>query len=258
VCDFGLEHCWAGSVKPQDQAQWDASYTDYVITMARLAQALGIERLTIANELESTQCREDFMLALIEQVRQVYDGEVVIGLGMWGAGEFGGDAGHGGYRNVPLSVLQAVDYVGLNLYVLGASGRNVTAEEMVENMVPQMDSVAEYYQDIGVNHLTITEAGASIMDGGAILPWRVKFPAGTPLDLQEQADYYAAFFQALRRSRLGPLVTGVTFWSWGLARETLEDGNLDARRLSMARNRLVHQVLAAQWGGVVSPWWDDD
>jgi hypothetical protein len=258
VCDFGLEHCWAGSIQPQDQAQWDASYTDYVITITKLAQTLGIERLTVANELKSMQRREDFMLALIDQVRQVYDGEIMIGLGMWGGGKFGGDMGHKAYGNVPVSVLQAVDYVGLNLYVSGASAADATVEEMVKSMIPQMDSAARYYQSLGVNHLTITEAGSSIMDGGAIVPWKVKFPVGTSLDLQEQADYYAAFFQALRRSQLGPLVTGVTFWAWDLARETLKDGDLGARRLSIARNHLVHQVLAAQWGGDVSPWWDDD
>jgi catechol-2,3-dioxygenase len=139
-----------------------------------------------------------------------------------------------------------VDYVGLNLYVAGATNGRATVSEMVEMMIPQMDSVAEYYSSIGVNHLTITEAGASIMDGGSVLPWRVQFPAGTPVDYQEQADYYAAFYQALQRSKLGALVTGVTFWAWEVV---ADDADPAAHRLSIAGNPLVQQVLAEQWGG---------
>lgn len=252
VCHFGLSGCWAGSIQPEDQAAWDVSYIyDYIVPMADMAQELGVERLTIANELESMQRREDFMLELISQVRQVYDGDIIIGLSMWGGDEFGGDAGFGGYRNVPASVLRAVDYVGLHLYVSGSTDGDATIEEMMARMIPQMNSVAAYYQSIGVSNLTIPEAGASIMDGGSIIPWQVGFPEDTPLDLQEQADYYAAFFQALERSELGPMVDGAIFWSWELAEETLEDGNLDVHRLSIARNPLVHQVLAEQWGGEV-------
>ncbi len=252
VCHFGLSGCWAGSIQPEDQAAWDDSYIyDYIVPMAELAQELGVERLTIANELESMQRREDFMLELISQVRQVYDSDIIIGLGMWGGDEFGGDAGFGGYRNVPVSILRAVDQVGLHLYVSGSTDGDATIEEMIARMIPQMDGVAAYYQSLGVSNLTIPEAGVSIMDGGSIIPWRVDFPEDTPLDLQEQANYYTAFLQALERSELGPMVDGTVFWSWELAEETLEDGNLDARRLSIAGNPLVHQVLAEQWEGEV-------
>jgi len=252
VCHFGLSGCWAGSIQPEDQGAWDDSYIyDYIVPMAELAQELQIERLTVANELESMQRREDFMLELIGQVKRVYDGEIVIGLSMWGGDGFGGDAGSGGYRNVPISVLQAVDQVGLHLYVSGSSDGEATATEMVTRMIPQMNSVADYYQSIGIDHLTIPEAGASIMDGGSVIPWRVNFPQDTPVDREEQADYYAAFLEALELSDLGPMVDGTIFWSWELAAETLEHGDLEARPLSIAGNPLVHEVLAGQWEGRV-------
>jgi hypothetical protein len=251
ACYFGLSNCWSGSIAPTDQAAWDDSYINaYVVPIAELAQELGVERLAVANELASMQHREDFMLELIRRVRQVYDGEVLISLATWS--NLSGGKGDGeGYQNVPLSVLRAVDNVGLNLYVQGSTDGDATVEEMIAHMIPQMDSVAEYYHGIGVYHLSITEAGASIMEGGSIIPWLVVFPEGTPVDLQEQADYYAAYFQALERSKLGPMLSGVIFWSWDIAGALFEDGNLDAHRLSISRSPLVHRVLAGQWGGNV-------
>jgi hypothetical protein len=268
ACHFGLSNCWSGSIHPTDQAAWDDSYINaYVVPMSELAQELGVERLSIANELTSMQQREDFMLELIRRVRQVYDGEVMISLAMWS--NLSGGKGDGeGYQNVPLSVLRAVDNVGLNLYVRGSTDGNATLEEMIENMIPQMDSVAAYYHGLGIYHLSITEAGASIMDGGSVIPWLVVFSDDTPMDLQEQADYYAAYFQALERSKLGPMLSGVMFWAWDIAGALFEDGNLKARRLSISRSPLVHRVLAEQcsisrsplvhrvlaeqWGGKVS------
>jgi hypothetical protein len=50
------------------------------------------------------------------------------------------------------------------------------------------------------------------------------------------------------------MVDGTLFWAWELAQATLEEGDLDARRLSIARNPFVHQVLAEAWGGSVPEW----
>ncbi len=243
-CDYWA--CWTGAISPSNRASWDEAYINYAVQMGSLAQELGAERLSITNELESMQRREDFMLRLIDQVRDVYDGSIIIKLSMWG------DGGFGGYRNVPINVLQAVDYVGLNFYASGATNSEFTRAEMVRRMIPQMNSVADYYRGLGVNNLTITETGAAWISGAAIVPWEYRYPDSAMIDRQEQADYYAAYYQALDESRLGTMITGVAHWEWAIEWFGLEENTLDRNFvLSNAGNRLVHEVLAQQWNGIV-------
>ncbi|MFQ5616894.1 MAG: hypothetical protein ACE5GO_10620, partial [Anaerolineales bacterium] len=241
ACDYW--DCWTGALSSSDQEAWDQAYIAYAVEMASLAQELGIERLLIINELESTQKREAFMLRLIDEVRAVYDGHIIINLSLWGDGEFGSSD----YRETPLSVLRAVDFVGLNLYVSGAAHNNASVDEMVARMIPQMDSVADYYRSIGISNLTITEAGVAWIDGGAIIPWEYRYPEDAEVDTQEQADYYLAYHQALENSKLGTMVTGVMHWSWTIIWPAMEEDQLGWAVLSIARNPLVHEVLAELW-----------
>lgn len=245
ACDYW--DCWTGVVSPSNQAKWDDAYIHYAVEMASLAQELGINRLSLTNELESMQRREPFMLRLVEEVRDVYDGEIMISLGVAVWGDFQ-DAGYGGFRNVPISVLRAVDYVGLNFYPSGASHKDATLEEMVENITAQMNEVAQYYESIGIDNLTITEAGAALMDGGIIIPWEWQYSENTPIDLQEQADYYEAYLISLENSDLRDMVNGIQWWSWDLSYNVFEKEWFYKNVLSPARNPLVHDVLSKYWG----------
>src|SRR5262249_33863049 len=71
------DRTFSGSLAPANVDQWFSKYKAAVLDYARLAQANGITKLIITNELESmTSQYRDKWLDIIDAVRQVYTGEI--------------------------------------------------------------------------------------------------------------------------------------------------------------------------------------
>ncbi len=231
--------CWTGSIQPSNFRIWDQSYIDYALYIARIAEEEGVDRLILTDELESTQRREDFMLRLIREVRTVFHGVVMINATVE-------NGGFGGYKNIPIPVLQALDRLGLNTFIPAASKWDATADEMVSSLVPKLNQIAVYYEKIGYTKLSIGSIGAPWVDGGATSPGSP--PNNTAIDYSEQALYIQAFLTALPQSKLGKYTNGVVIWDWTIDYPTIITG-VGTRNNShnIGGNQLAQQVLFDFW-----------
>lgn len=231
--------CWTGAIQPSNFQVWDQSYIDYALYIAHIAEEEGVNRLILTDELESTQLREDFMLRLIKEVRTIFHGEVMINTTVE-------NGGFGGYKNIPISVLQALDRLGLNTFIPATSKWDATADEMVNSLVPKLDQIADYYESIGYTNLSIGSVGAPWVDGGATSPGNP--PNNTAIDYAEQALYLQAFLTALPKSKLDTYTNGAVIWDWTIDYPTIINGEGTRNNShNIGGNLLAQQVLSDFW-----------
>ena len=234
--------CWTGGIQPSNPKIWDQAYIDYALHIAHIAEEERVNRLILTDEMWSTLRREDFMLRLIKEVREVYHGELMISTGV-------ASGRSSDYKGIPISVLRAVDRLGLNAAIPATSNRNATADEMVNNLIPQFNQIADYYERIGYTNLTIASMGTTWLDGSAISPGNP--PKNTAIDFDEQALYIRAYLTALPKSKLGKLANGVVIWDWTLDSATIINGEADPNSSyslgSIGINPLAQQVLFDFW-----------
>src|SRR5262245_29969248 len=73
---------WPGSIDPGSEQAWNAwfaSYRDFILHYARLAQRTGIDALCLGNELEKSTPHAKEWRETVRAVRQVYRGPITYG-----------------------------------------------------------------------------------------------------------------------------------------------------------------------------------
>ena len=68
---------WRGNIEPDDWDRWWASYTDFNVRLAALAQQGGVEWYSLGTEMASTHRFPDRWRALAAEVRKVFKGKLV-------------------------------------------------------------------------------------------------------------------------------------------------------------------------------------
>ena len=188
---------WVGMVEPPTETAWStwfATYREFILHYAVLAQDVGIEALCIGNELSETTYREDAWRGLIAEVRTVYDGALTYGAHadeVW---------------NVPF--WDALDFIGVSAYFELASRPSPTYAEIERAWQPLMTRL-ERLSARWERPVLFTELGYRSVDFAVQYPW--KYSDSTPVNLQLQADAYAAFFETVWTE---PWFAGVYWWTW--------------------------------------------
>jgi hypothetical protein len=201
---------WSGGVGWQEEINWDkweASYTNYILYYAELAESNGIDYLSIVNERPAIISREEFMVELIRNVRRIYSGKIAVNTSVCPGDD---------YTSIPPEVLKESDIIGLNLYPSPQTPSDTTIEEMSSKLVPSLNRIADYFSGLEYKSLVITEFGVSRLDGSTSMQCTFMLPKTDQEDLQEMANYYQAFASALEQSRLGPMVDGVILHQWNV------------------------------------------
>ena len=195
---------WVGMVEPRteaDWAQWFDTYRAFILHYARLAQDTGIEAFCIGNELIRTTHRETEWRQLISDVRAVYAGFLTYGAHADAVGE--------------IPFWDALDGIGVSAYFPVAHTRAPSRADIATAWTPIAARLARLSAQHG-RPVLFTELGYRSVDFAARYPWR--FDNTPPINLQLQADAYAAFFDAVWNQ---PWFLGVYWWKW---RSSLEDG----------------------------------
>jgi Ca-dependent carbohydrate-binding module xylan-binding/RTX calcium-binding nonapeptide repeat (4 copies) len=200
------------SLAPTDISAFFASYQTQIIEYARLAQATGVETLSIGNELSSLSGEQyrAYWLDIISAVREVYDGQITYAAATDEANR--------------VSFWDAVDIIGVNAYPPLTNSLEPTVEEMMTawRSVPtssywagvmNYESPVDFFHSLSVQYdrpLLFTEVGYRSLDGTNIRPgaWNVNGAQ----DLQEQRDAYEAFFDVW--SGEGSWFLGAHLWEW--------------------------------------------
>lgn len=199
---------WRGEIEmrsEEDWRAWFASYRDFALHYARLAERLGMPAYAIGTELHATvRERPDDWRRIIREVREVYSGDLTYAANWYGEIE-------------DVTFWDALDYVGVQAYFPLSEEPMPTIEELVAGWQPHVARLEALHRKTG-KPILFTELGYVSREGATIDPWtwpdrRHGHPAprATEAGLELQARAYEAFFRALWDR---PWFAGVYVWKW--------------------------------------------
>jgi hypothetical protein len=207
----------SSALAPSDVSAFFASYKTEIVHLATIAQQTGTEVLAIGNEMSSLTGTQylPYWTDIINSVRAVYTGELTYAAATDEASK--------------VSFWSQLDTIGVNTYPpLTASGTPTVADLVnAWNQVPtnsywaaafDHESPVDFLHSLAEEYgkpVLMTEAGYRSMNYGSTITG--SWTTTGPMDLQEQADAYAAFLQVWSsRDGSGSWLQGVEFWQWDL------------------------------------------
>lgn len=196
-----LDRAWRARIDfpPENPTYWErwfASYTRFMLHYAAIAEKTGCEMLCTGCEMAGMDSQTDYCLNLIAEVRKVYSGLVMH------------NVNHGDEMRFPW--LSAVDVIGVSAYYPCTSPDDRSLERMksVWNEKAKMiERAHEYYG----KPIMFAEIGVRNERGCTQYPWDFKHRPDTPLDEQEQADFYEA---AISTTYDKEWFAGYFWWDW--------------------------------------------
>lgn len=186
---------WRGVLAPRDLDAFFASYTEYILRFATLAEELGVPLLAVGSELSSLEAEEARWRKVIAAVRAVYRGRLVY------------SANWDHYESVPF--LDALDFAGVTGYFeLARPGEDPSVEDLVHAWRDVYFRLMRWQSRVG-RPLVLTEVGYLSQKDTAAWPW--KEGADEALDLEIQRRCYEAFFRVWNGE---PRLAGSYLWNW--------------------------------------------
>lgn len=186
---------WRGELAPADVDAFYRSYTEFILSFARLAQELKVPLLSVGSELSTMDIQEQRWRQLISQVKKVYSGKLTY------------SANWDHYEKVPF--FDALDYAGITGYFeLAKPGDDPTVEQLVEAWRHHHLQILRWRHKVG-KPLLLTEVGYLSQKNAAAWPW--KEGADEPLDLELQRRCYEAVRRVWDKE---PNLAGLYFWNW--------------------------------------------
>lgn len=187
---------WPGSIDHDSESEWQAwfaSYREFILHYAALAEELEIESLSIGNELVIASKRQSDWRRIIAEVRRVHHGQLtyaanvdeVFDVGFW----------------------DALDFIGVSAYFPLSNSSSPTVDAMVHAWTPVADRLAQLSRRTN-RPVVFTELGYRSSDYAAARPWEHH---GGASNLALQSDAFAAFFRAIWPQ---PWFGGVYIWKW--------------------------------------------
>jgi glycosyl hydrolase family 113 len=173
---------WPGSIDHRTEPRWKAwfaSYREFILHYARLAEEVRAESFSVGNELVLTTPRERDRRKIIGAVRRVYHGRVTYGANL---DEF---------ADVPF--WDARDFIGISAYFPLTKERSPSVETMIRAWQPIAEELARLSARTR-RPIGFTELGYRSSDYAAAKPWE---HGGSSLNLKLQADAFEAFFLSI-------------------------------------------------------------
>ena len=195
---------WPGSITMPDSAAWDAwfaSYGEFLLHYAALAEAEHLDGLCIGTELEQATrpAHEPAWRDLIRRVRAVYHGPLTY------AANWSGE-----YEQIPF--WDALDYVGVQAYFPLSKAENPPLDTLVANWQPHLRALAAFHKRVR-KPIIFTEVGYKTTPDAAMRPWEWprRQASYAPADAALQARCYEALFRACWHQ---PWLKGLFIWKW--------------------------------------------
>lgn len=163
-------------------SDWFASYSEFILHYARIAQETGCEMFCVGCEMVQTDRRETEWRELIRKVRMVYSGVITYNCDK--------------YQETNVTWWDAVD-------VISSSGYYPI--DQWDERVATLETFAERHN----KPFFFMEAGCPSREGSAMLPndWGLE----GALSWEEQDNYYRVMFNAIGRK---PWFHGFMLWDW--------------------------------------------
>lgn len=162
--------------------EWFASYREFILHAARIAQAEGCEMLCIGCEMVRADSQEARWRALIADVREVYDGPITYNCDK--------------YQEDHVTWWDAVDVITSSGYY------------PIDRWDAELDRIERVVESAG-KPFFFMEAGCPSREGSPDRPNDWSLPGGP--DEREQLRYYEEMFRACRSRSW---VDGLMLWDW--------------------------------------------
>lgn len=179
--------------------QWEGSYRRFILSYARLADAVDADILVLGTELSSVATtRPSFWKALADTVRSVYRGRLTYAAN-W----------HTEYKEIRF--WDVLDYVGVQAYFPLADGSSPPVASLQEAWRTHRRDVADVHRETG-KPVLFTEVGYRSARSAAAEPWRwPERGGGVRPDSLLQARCYQAFLSTMRSVHW---FAGAIIWKW--------------------------------------------
>ncbi|MDP2338779.1 MAG: hypothetical protein Q8N05_20475 [Bacteroidota bacterium] len=205
---------WRGGLQPGNWDAWFASYQNFILHYAKIAEQTGVELFSVGNELKNSNSYTDKWTGIISEVRKTYRGLLTYS---------DSDLPYG---ISPIEFWDKLDIIGTGFYspITGAGSYWDTGFPAMKD--PPFDIFVQPMQNwfnkflLPIHNkyqkqVLITEAGCSNVDGANLAPWVWDY-SNTTLDNKEQADYYEAFLRVISDKSW---ISGVFFFEYDLMRD---------------------------------------
>jgi hypothetical protein len=233
---------WRGEMEPGTDAgwkRWSASYRDFLLTWAKVAQSAGVELLSVGVELRSwvTTTRAPSFAAIVDDVRRVYRGLLTYSAN-WDDVE-------------DTVVLGKLDVIGLNAFYPLADHDGASQADLLAGARGIQKKVHDLAERWG-KPVIFTELGYTTRRDPAIKPWL--WPDSMSEVVVDEAAQAAAY-----RALLAPLLEEPDFGGFFVWRVYADpdDVSQEAPWGFSPRGKLAEVVMrdafAARWA--VDPWW---
>jgi hypothetical protein len=202
---------WRGEIGSEfsesQRQEWFASYRDFVLHYAALAEDNNVKLLSIGTELVSLSSYNREWRQLIEEIRQVFSGEIVYASNWDEQGQ---------------SWWAELDYIGIDAYFpLETSSLEPTVAELENAWNPHVAQLEALYQEYQ-RPLILTEIGYRSVEQAHISP--SQWQQDAPVNLTEQANLYQA---ALETFCGAEWLAGIYWWNWLIDPNQGGEGNAE-------------------------------
>lgn len=216
---------FTGGLKMNSEKDWkelEASYADFILTYARLAEETQVDILCIGTELERfVESRPDYWCDLIQKIRDIYKGKLTYA------------ANWDEYKRTPFWDL--LDYIGIDAYFPLSEEKTPTVEDLKQGWRYWKERIARMSEDFG-KPVLFTEFGYRSMDYTAKKPWLVD-RAEQKVNLEAQANAKIAIFEEFWSEEW---FAGGYLWKWFIHHS--QAGGTDDNRFT-PQNKPAQEVI---------------
>jgi len=185
---------WRGKIRPRNVAKWFASYREFLLHFARLAEDEAVEQLAVGTELAAMSRDDSPWRDLIAETRGQFSG-VLTYAANWDE-----------FERVPF--WDDLDLVGIDGFFPLTNNPDAGLGEMLVGWRFWIQRLRTWQAGIG-KEIVFTEIGYTSQDGTNMRPF--DFDISDRIDLQEQADAYRAALITLQGQSW---VRGIFWWMW--------------------------------------------
>jgi len=187
VGDYGFE-------TEEEWLEWEESYSEFILTFARLADTLEVELFCLGTEYKNaTTVRPDFWIDLVKSVRDNYKGKLTYA------------ANWDEYEHIKFWT--ELDYIGIDAYFPLSEKVTPNISELLLSWVPEKLHM-KTLSDSLKKPVLLTEFGYRSVNGTAGEQWKL---SGNPINLEAQRRAYLALFESLWGENW---VVGGFVWKW--------------------------------------------
>jgi len=217
---------WRGEIgigNDEDASKaWFASYSEFIDHYALLAQNNKVDYFVIGTELIGTSQHIDQWRAVISQIRRLYNGPITYAAN-WG-------------EVFDVKWWNDLDAIGVDAYYPLSRTNHPTVAQLKNTWKPIVTRLGQLSQQWN-RPIIVTEIGYRSISGT-----NSTAPTSTlTIDLQEQANYYQAMFEAFKSQAWW---RGVFWWNWST--DPTQGGPADGN--FTANNKPAENILRLNFG----------